>query len=84
MKKVQILGTGCATCRKLEENAREAAQVLGVDIELEKVSDIAEIMKFGILRTPGLVIDGRLVASGKLLQPVEIMMHLRPGGQATP
>jgi small redox-active disulfide protein 2 len=84
MKKVQILGTGCATCRKMEEHAREAARVLGVDIELEKVSDIEEIMKFGILRTPGLVIDGRLVASGKLLQPMEIMMHLRPGGLSTP
>lgn len=77
MKKVQILGTGCARCQKLMDNAREAAQALGVDIELEKVSDLAEIMKFGILSTPGLVIDGRLITSGKLLKPDEIMPHLR-------
>jgi small redox-active disulfide protein 2 len=84
MKKVQVLGTGCAKCQKLIENAKEAAQTLGVDIEVEKVSEIAEIMKFGVLRTPGLVVDGKLVASGKLLQPVEIMVHLREEEQSTP
>jgi small redox-active disulfide protein 2 len=84
MKKVQVLGTGCAKCQKLMENAKEAAQTLGVEIEVEKVSDIAEIMKFGVLRTPGLVVDGKLVASGKLLQPIEIMVHLREQEQSTP
>ena len=76
MKKVQILGTGCAKCQKLMENAKQAAQALGIAIDLEKVSDMAEIMKFGILSTPGLVIDGKLVASGKLLKPEEIAAHL--------
>lgn len=76
MKKVQILGTGCAKCQKLTENAKEAARSLGITIELEKVSDMVEIMKFGILSTPGLVIDGKLVASGKLLQPEEIAPYL--------
>jgi len=77
MKKVQILGTGCAKCRKLTENAREAAQLLGIEIDLEKVSEMAEIMKFGILSTPGLVIDGKLIAAGKLLRPDEILPHLQ-------
>ena len=77
MKKVQILGTGCAKCQKLTENAQEAAKVLGIDIELEKVTDLVDIMKFGILSTPGLVIDGQLISAGKLLQPDEIVPHLR-------
>ena len=77
MKKVQILGTGCAKCQKLTENAAQAARTLGVTVELEKVTDMAEIMKFGVLSTPGLVIDGKLIASGKLLAPDEIIPHLR-------
>jgi len=77
MKKVQILGTGCAKCQKLMDNAREAAQKSGIEIDLEKVSDMGEIMKFGIMSTPGLVIDGKLVTSGKLLKPEEIVPHLR-------
>jgi small redox-active disulfide protein 2 len=76
MKKVQILGTGCAKCEKLMANARQAAQAAGVEIDLEKISDMAEIMKFGVLSTPGLVIDGKLVASGKLLPPEDIVPHL--------
>jgi small redox-active disulfide protein 2 len=77
MKKVQILGTGCVKCQQLMDNARQAAQALGVDIDLEKVSDMAEIMKFGIFSTPGLVIDGKLISTGKLLRPDEIIPHLR-------
>jgi len=77
MKKVQILGTGCAKCQKLMENAEQAARTLGVTIALEKVTDMAEIMKFGVLSTPGLAIDGKLIASGKLLGPDEIIPHLR-------
>lgn len=77
MKKVQILGTGCAKCRQLTANTESAAKSLGIDIELEKVTEMAEIMKFGILSTPGLVIDGKLVASGKLLKPEEITSFLR-------
>jgi small redox-active disulfide protein 2 len=77
MKKVQILGTGCAKCRQLTENVQEAARILGIDIELKKVTEMGEILKFGVLSTPGLVIDGRLISSGKLLQAMEIMPHLR-------
>jgi small redox-active disulfide protein 2 len=72
MKKIQILGTGCAKCKKLQENAEMAANDLGLDYSLEKVSDIAEIMKFKILQTPGLVVDGVVKSSGKVLSMDEI------------
>ncbi len=77
MKKVQILGTGCAKCQKLTENTQEAAKGLGIDIELVKVTDMVEIMKFGVMSTPGLVVDGKVVASGKLLKPAEITAFLK-------
>ncbi|MDY6850285.1 MAG: thioredoxin family protein [Thermodesulfobacteriota bacterium] len=72
MKKVQILGTGCAKCNKLADNAKAAARSVGQEIELEKVSDLNEITKFGVLSTPGLAIDGKVVSQGKLLKPEQI------------
>lgn len=72
MKKIQILGTGCAKCNELAANAREAAQALGQEVELEKVTNINDIMKFGVMTTPGLVIDGKVVSQGKVLKPEQI------------
>jgi small redox-active disulfide protein 2 len=72
MKKIQILGTGCTKCRKLAENAVEAADKLGIEYELEKVTDINDITAFGIMSTPGLAVDGKVVSSGKLLKPDQI------------
>lgn len=72
MKKIQILGTGCARCKKLQENAEMAANDLGLDYQMEKVSDIQEIMKFRIMHTPGLVIDGEVKSSGRVLSMDEI------------
>ena len=72
MKKIQILGTGCPKCRKLTENAEMAANDLGLDYVLEKVTDINEIMKFGIMMTPALVLDGEVKAVGKVLSVGEI------------
>jgi small redox-active disulfide protein 2 len=66
MKKLQILGTGCAKCSKLQELTKLAADQMGIEYELEKVSDIKEIMKFGVLMTPGLVVDGVVKVSGKV------------------
>lgn len=77
MKKVQILGTGCTKCQKLSENTQAAADQLGVEIDLQKVTDMAEIMAFGVMSTPGLVVDGKVVASGKLLKPAEIEAFLK-------
>ena len=72
MRKLQILGTGCPKCIKLAENARKAVDAAGIDFEIEKVTDINEILKFGVMMTPALVIDGTVKAVGKLLEPHEI------------
>ena len=76
MKKIQILGTGCPKCKKLAENAESAAKETGIEYELEKVTDINEIMKVGVLMTPALVIDGDVKAVGKLLSSDEIKQIL--------
>ena len=72
MKKIQILGTGCPKCKKLTENAEAAAEVLGIECEIEKVTDINEIMAFGVMMTPALVIDGEIKVVGKVASPEEI------------
>jgi small redox-active disulfide protein 2 len=64
--KIQILGTGCAKCKALTANAEKAVRELGLEAEIEKVTAIQDIMKFQILMTPGLVVDGQLKAAGRL------------------
>jgi len=66
MKKIQVLGTGCPKCQKLAENAQAAAQALGLEHELVKVTDITEIMKFGVMMTPALAVDRVVKAVGKV------------------
>ena len=66
MKKLQILGTGCPKCKKLAENAEAAAKALGIEYTLEKVTDINEIMKFGVMMTPALAVDGKVKVVGKV------------------
>ena len=66
MKKIQILGTGCPKCKKLAENAEAAAKASGTEYEIEKVTDINEIMKFGVMITPALAIDGEVKITGKV------------------
>ena len=70
--KVQILGTGCPKCKKLAENAEAAIQDAGVECQVEKVTDINEIMKFGVMLTPALAIDGQVKVVGKVPSPDEI------------
>jgi len=65
MRKLQVLGTGCPKCRKLAEVAEAAAQALGIEYELEKVTDINAITGFGVLMTPALVVDGDVKVVGK-------------------
>jgi small redox-active disulfide protein 2 len=72
MKKIQILGTGCAKCAKLTENAEKAAKEAGIEAEVEKVTDIKKIMEFGVMMTPGLAVDGEVKAVGKVLSVKEI------------
>lgn len=70
--KIQILGTGCPKCKQLTSNAEQAVKDAGIDAVIEKVTDLQEIMKFGVMITPGLVIDGEVKSVGKLLSPKEI------------
>lgn len=72
MKKIQILGTGCAKCEKLAESARQAADSLGIDYEMEKVTDLNQIMAFGVMTTPGLAVDGEVLVVGKVPSPADI------------
>lgn len=80
--KIQILGTGCAKCKTLLENTLKAVEASGVDAMVEKVQDIKEIMKFNILMTPGLAIDGEVKAAGRVLSPEDIKkLILAAGGK---
>lgn len=72
MKLVQILGTGCAKCKTLAENARKAIEEAGIEAEIEKIEDIKEIMKFNIMITPGFAIDGEVKSAGKVLSTEDI------------
>jgi small redox-active disulfide protein 2 len=77
MRKVQILGTGCPKCKTLAANADAAAKELGIDYSLEKVSKIGEIMKFGVMTTPALVVDGTVRVAGKVPSVAEIKEMLK-------
>ena len=77
MKKIQILGTGCAKCNALADNARVAVESLGIEAEFEKVTEIKDIMARGVMSTPALVIDGRVVSQGKALKSDEIAKLLK-------
>jgi len=63
--KIQILGPGCAKCKKLAANAREAADELGLDVEIEKVTALEDILAMGVMTTPALVVDGKVKLMGK-------------------
>ncbi len=71
--KIEILGTGCAKCKALEENAKQAVAKSGKFAQIKKVEDITKIMEYGVMSTPGLVIDGKVVSTGKLLSVDEII-----------
>lgn len=70
--KIQVLGSGCPKCKTLTERVEEAVSALGLDCEVEKVTDINEIISFGVMMTPGLVIDGEIKSVGKLLSVEDI------------
>ena len=76
MKKLQILGTGCAKCQSLTHNAETAAKALGIPYELEKITELPAIMKFGVMSTPALVIDGVVKSQGRLLTADQIKVLL--------
>ena len=70
--KIEILGTGCAKCTTLYENVKKALEDSGTDAEVVKVEDIPSIMKYGVMSTPALVVDGKVLFSGKVASPREI------------
>ena len=79
--KIEILGTGCAKCITLEKIVREVVSQLDGDYEVVKVDDIMEIMAYNILSMPGLVIDGKLISTGKVLNADEIRQYIQEAGQ---
>ena len=76
MKRLQILGTGCPKCKQLSEAAEQAARELGIEYEIEKVTDVMEIMQFGVMMTPALVVDGDIKVAGKVPSVAEIRQML--------
>jgi len=74
--KIEILGTGCAKCKKLYENTLEAVKLSGKEAEVSKVEDIKEIVAYGVMSTPAIVVDGVVKVSGKLVSPEEIKAML--------
>jgi small redox-active disulfide protein 2 len=74
---IKVLGPGCANCKKLVQNVNQAVSELGIDADVKKVEDIAEIMSYGVMSTPGLVVDGVVKSSGRALNVSEIKEILK-------
>ena len=76
MKKIQILGTGCPKCKLLAANAEQAVKELGIEAVVEKVDKIQDIIKFGVMITPALAVDGQVKSAGKVLRADDIKKFL--------
>jgi small redox-active disulfide protein 2 len=74
--KIQILGSGCQNCMKLAKNAEEAAKAKGTEYEVIKITDIKEIMSYGVMQTPAIAIDGKVKSVGRILSVEEIKKML--------
>ncbi len=77
MKKIQILGSGCAKCNKLEEVSRKAADELGIEYDIEKVKDLDKIMEYGVMITPALVVDGEVKVAGKVPSVEDVKKYIK-------
>ncbi|MCW6074673.1 redox-active disulfide protein 2 [Clostridium sporogenes] len=73
---IKILGTGCTNCKKLEENTRKAVELLGIDATIEKITNIKDIMSFGVMKTPALVVDEKVKIMGRVPSAEEIKKYL--------
>lgn len=69
---IKVLGTGCPKCKKLEQSTRQAAEELGLSASVEKVEDIQKIVEYGIMRTPGLIVNGKIILSGQVPKVAEL------------
>lgn len=74
---IKILGTGCPKCKKLEENTVTALKQAGIDAEIQKVTDVNEIMKYGVMMTPALVVDEEVKSFGKVLSTEKIKEYIK-------
>lgn len=77
MLNIKVLGPGCANCKKLEEVVRQAVASMNVDAEVTKVTDMQQILAYDVLKTPGLVINDKLVSSGKIPTPASVVDWIR-------
>ncbi len=77
--KIEIMGPGCPRCQTLESNVKKALEQLGIDAEVEKITEIGKIAARGVLSTPGLAIDGKILSTGKLLTVEELKTMLKQG-----
>jgi small redox-active disulfide protein 2 len=80
MVRIEVLGSGCANCQKLEENARQAVSMAGVEAEVIKVTDYADIAARGVMNTPGLAIDGEVKSTGRIPSAGDIAEWLAAAG----
>ena len=76
MRQIKVLGPGCRRCEQLAAATKDAADQLGIDYELEKVKDVAKLADYGVMMTPGLVVDGEVKSQGKVLSLEEIKAML--------
>ena len=74
---IKVIGTGCEKCGKLYENVLEALQELGIEEKVERVDDLLEIVKLGVMTAPSLLVDGKLVVSGRIAKVDEIKRFLK-------
>lgn len=74
---IQILGSGCANCKNLEQNARQAVQDLGIEASIEKITDMDRIVEMGVMRTPAYAIDGKVQKFGKVFTAAEIAASIQ-------
>jgi small redox-active disulfide protein 2 len=73
---IKVLGSGCANCKKLEENARKAVEELGIHAEIVKVTDFKDILAYGVMKTPALVVDEKVKIMGRVANSDEIKKYL--------
>lgn len=73
---IKILGSGCANCKKLEANVKEAVKELGIDATVEKVEDFKDILAYGVMKTPALVVDEQVKAMGRVLTVDEVKKYI--------
>ncbi len=79
---IKVLGPGCHNCHMVEENARKATRNMGVDAEIIKITDYGEMKRYGLLATPGLVINEKLVCAGRIPEEHEVMVWLADAMEA--